>query len=287
MIFIDRSKAKKPEILEKDSNIEHEKAHKHYVTDGKEKAFDHKLFKKPEVKEALIKLFNGKCAYCESKINKTAPIDKEHFRPKTSIKNKETGNSIRGYYWLAADWDNLLSACAHCNRTGTHETDLGEKFVSGKLDYFPLFDESKRASYGNDLKEEEKVRLLINPCIDKPETMIRYNEDGEIFPIEGINIRKEKMVKTSVETFGLHRGDLHKDRREKWKGVQIQIVRIKKAYHNYIKYSDIDFLDTLKEEFELLKIYKSIDNEHLGVVRFVMRQELLELRKILIAIKQK
>ena len=283
MIFINRNKVKKPDILFSDADVEHLDAHKHYVTDKEEKAYDHKLFKDPEVRKALEELFNKKCAYCESKVRKTSSIDKEHFRPKTKVKIDDT-NKIRGYYWLAADWDNLLAACAFCNRTGTHESELKEEFVSGKLDFFPLSNESKRAKYKEDLKEEEKVRLLINPCVDDPEKMIQYTEDGEILPLKTASDFNKKKVKTSVEVFGLQRSELHKDRREKWKEIQIQIARIKKAYKKYIQYSDDDFLEQINEEFLVLKDLRSADKEHLAVVRFVIRQELREIRKILVAI---
>ncbi|RED48807.1 hypothetical protein [Seonamhaeicola aphaedonensis] len=164
--------------------------------------------------------------------------------------------------------------------------DIEEKFISGKLDYFPLSNDDKRATYGNDLDDEEKVRLLINPCIDKPESIIGYNDDGEILPKPDITDKEEKMVQKSVKIFGLQRSELHKSRREKWKDIQVQIERIKRAYKNYIKHSDPDFLTDCQREFEALKNYKSKDKEHLGVVRFVIRQELSELRKILIAIQE-
>ncbi len=287
MIYINRNKVTRPDVLTNDADTEHQLAHRYYVTDGETKAFDHKLFKKLEVKKALEILFNDKCAYCESDVITTSAIDKEHFRPKTSIKNKISKTSTRGYYWLAADWDNLLLACAHCNRTGTHETIDDEEFVSGKLDYFPLSDESRRAVYGDDLIEEEKVRLLINPCIENPELLIEYNSDGEILPLASVSRREEKMVETSVMTYGLNRSTLHKKRRERWKTVQFQIERIKNAYEDYLETSNKKYLDRLIKEFSVLKECKTSDKEYLGVSRFVIRQELSELRKILIAIKNK
>jgi uncharacterized protein (TIGR02646 family) len=287
MIYIDRDKVEKPEDLKKEANTEHEAAHKHYVTDGETTAYKHTLFKKNEVKKALEKLFNGKCAYCESDVVTTSAIDKEHFRPKTSVKNKETKVSIRGYYWLAAEWDNLLLACAQCNRTGTHETIDNMEFVSGKLNYFPISDEAKRAVCRGDLIEEEKVRLLLNPCIDKPALFIQYNIDGEILPLAGISDRKENMVKTSVITYGLNRSTLHKNRREKWMSIESQILIIKEIYEDYIETPLPKYLKRLKREFENLKKYKSTDKEYLGVVRFVIRKELSELREMMIALKDK
>lgn len=287
MIHINRDRVKKPEILEQNADVEHTDAHTYYTVDNNEKAYNHTLFKNEEVKKALEQLFNGKCAYCESKVMKTSAIDKEHFRPKTSVKNKANKTTIRGYYWLAADWDNLFLACPHCNRTGTHETIDGEEFVSGKLDYFPLSDEKSRVGYGQALEREEKVRLLINPCIENPEKIIQYNEDGEILPLLNISGRQEAMVKESVEIFGLQRSQLHKDRKEKWLVTQSHIIRIKEYYKDFLRHKDAEYLDRLRRELDELNKSIADDKEHLGVSRFVIRTELLELKEIISGLEEK
>lgn len=66
----------------------------------------------PQVKDALIKMFHGKCAYCESKIRTVAYGDIEHFFPKSL------------YPDLTFIWKNLLLACSICNNA-THK---GTKF---------------------------------------------------------------------------------------------------------------------------------------------------------------
>jgi uncharacterized protein (TIGR02646 family) len=60
-------------------------------------------YNKKEVKDALIKMFNGKCAYCESKITTVAYGEIEHFFPKSL------------YPDLTFVWKNLLLACSICN----------------------------------------------------------------------------------------------------------------------------------------------------------------------------
>ena len=65
------------------------------------------------VRRVLEKLFEQKCAYCETKIGVNADWDVEHYRPKGRV----TENTAHpGYYWLAYDWDNLLPSCAFCNQ---------------------------------------------------------------------------------------------------------------------------------------------------------------------------
>lgn len=87
-----------------------------------------------------------------------------------------------GYYWLANDWDNLLLSCQHCNQKRQHNLYNEEVLKShGKLDQFPLSDESKRAtSHLNPLNKEEEVRLLLHPCKDKPEEHFKYEKNEAV-----------------------------------------------------------------------------------------------------------
>lgn len=56
-----------------------------------------------DIKETLLKMFHGRCAYCESKYEHVDFGDIEHFRPKER------------YQLLAVKWTNLLLACPRCN----------------------------------------------------------------------------------------------------------------------------------------------------------------------------
>src|SRR5258705_11060485 len=125
----------------------------------KEIAIDSALYKR--FMKFLIKLFQGKCAYCESKIVVNQPGDVEHFRPKgrvvdenfrpIKIRHKKKGEMNHpGYYWLAYEWNNLFPSCIVCNRfrkSGpsaepvVNRADAG----AGKADPFPLEDEALRA----------------------------------------------------------------------------------------------------------------------------------------------
>jgi uncharacterized protein (TIGR02646 family) len=58
-----------------------------------------------EIKAALVGMFHGKCAYCESAICHVDYGHIEHFRPK----------ALPAYFELAVEWENLLLACGRCN----------------------------------------------------------------------------------------------------------------------------------------------------------------------------
>jgi HNH endonuclease len=60
-------------------------------------------YRHAKVKDALVKMFHGKCAYCESKITTVTYGAIEHFFPKSV------------YVELTYEWNNLLLSCDLCN----------------------------------------------------------------------------------------------------------------------------------------------------------------------------
>ena len=133
---------------------------------GQLKAMKFAVYGQDGVKSALHALFHGKCAYCESFFDATAPVDVEHFRPKGRLSED---SMHPGYWWLAADWDNLLPSCIDCNRRRrqTRATLDGAPMAesSGKQDLFPM-DGAYIASHDVDIAAERP--LLLNPCRDDP-----------------------------------------------------------------------------------------------------------------------
>ncbi len=173
------------------------------------------VYNNSNVVEALKQVFRNKCAYCESCFDAVAPQDIEHFRPKGEV---DTGTSILrpGYYWLAANWDNLLLSCIFCNRSQKHETPgVDGKVKMGKLTQFPLSDENHRVRHHDeDLAQEEPYRLLLNPCLDSDtEQHLRFTEDGLIKPAKIAGAASAK-AETSIRVFALQRKGLVDARKE-------------------------------------------------------------------------
>lgn len=69
----------------------------------REKKQAQKKYRHPEIREALIRLFRGKCCYCEGKINHVDWGHIEHFRPQSRFPE------------FTFEWSNLLLACSVCN----------------------------------------------------------------------------------------------------------------------------------------------------------------------------
>lgn len=112
--------------------------------------FDSAIYGHTDVKQELIALQHGKCAYCEGKILAFSSGDTEHYRPKGYSKQGAETKPIRpGYYWLAFEWSNLHFACEKCNR-------------AHKGNVFPLRDPATRArSPADDLSLENP--MLLDP----------------------------------------------------------------------------------------------------------------------------
>ena len=246
---VDRNKVSEPGILKspfttnpKVSELERSKL---YYVDQQGKKPSFKRYKEPAVKAALRELFHGKCAYCEGYFENIHPVDVEHYRPKGSVSNSEH----EGYWWLAADWENLLPSCIDCNRNRKQEildvsnfnteTLYGEDYLKdldkegklkmGKKDSFPLMDGSPYAQFDADPDEQKKSlnkeqRLLLDPTRDVPDDHISFymheqmdvsNQKKEIWSIVLPVYREGKVSKkglTSSLIYGLNRLGLVKSR---------------------------------------------------------------------------
>ena len=115
---------------------------------------------------ALGRLFLGKCAFCESKVDLSANGILDHLRPKWATRGLGREYSPDHYWWLAYVWDNLYLACPVCNK---HR---GQRFpVKGKR------------INGPDEHPSAEEPLLLDPCQDAPEEHLRFEESGVVSPL--------------------------------------------------------------------------------------------------------
>lgn len=203
------------------------------LTDKKGPSFS--VYRNAALKEILKSITHGKCAYCEVDFLSNSRADVEHFRPKGAINefsNEQDEKLIYpGYYWLAADWDNLLWSCQLCNR----KNKLGEALTPdqvksiGKKNRFPVDPPEKRIRDHNDqISEEYQSALLIHPYFDNPEKHLRYFLDkekrsfGVVTPVLVENDQPDPKAKASIPTFALNRTDLVAKRAEE--GITLQFL---------------------------------------------------------------
>lgn len=208
-----------------------------------DKSFDFKRYKEEVVCIELDRLFHGKCAYCESNYSAVDSRDIEHFRPKGGGK----GVALHmGYWWLAAEWNNLLISCPACNqyrmqtvyRLGMTREEIEAERKKSPLDgrgkgcEFPLTDETKRAIKESDILNLEDP-LLINPTLKNPskhlEWIFDWNKAETIWESEtlithvvpkAVNGVPDPYGVASITIYGLDRLDLFKAR-----VVQLRLVQ--------------------------------------------------------------
>lgn len=131
-------------------------------------------YRHPQIKKTLVRVFHGKCAYCESRITHADFGHIEHFHPKAGS---------RGDRRLTFEWKNLLLACGVCNGAGFKGTQ------------FPA---------------PEEGGPLVNPCDEEPSEHFAFEYESQLglASVWGITQRGE----TTERILGLNRTDLRQYR---------------------------------------------------------------------------
>lgn len=227
----------------RDGKTELERARAHYRKRGTHGAsgvpFAFNAYKASAVKEALDLLFHGKCAYCETFYSASAPVDVEHFRPKSAVLDDP---SHPGYWWLAAHWDNLLPSCIDCNRTRQQDTVRAgqdpacmassyraRRVLAGKGCHFPLMPGSQRLQAESLPHESTEQPLLLNPCEDDPTRHLQFV--GASAPVSSLVVARRGSLRgeASIAIFGLNRLGLVQERTRVLRQLQLmgdQVLRL-------------------------------------------------------------
>lgn len=198
--------------------------HKAKASGTAAKPVEFKAYGLPEVREALRTLFHGKCAYCESRFDATQPVDVEHYRPKSAVAEDRTHP---GYYWLAADWANLLPSCIDCNRVRNQDdaTRQGQPGKSGKGTYFPLQVEAKRVRQAGSVAREQP--LLLNPCKDTPARFLDFLDKAVVRAKKTKKALAARRAEASIKIYGLNRTGLVTARLETLRLLEGWIIAVK------------------------------------------------------------
>jgi hypothetical protein len=227
------------------------------------KTYPFARYKEHEVCLELDKLFKRKCAYCETKYEAAAARDVEHFRPKGSVAKAPRHP---GYWWLAAEWTNLLPSCPACNRRRGHieyqpgmtleEIELAEqarpKRTFGKGDTFPVRGDNWVTSEADDLLAEDP--LLINPCVRDPQKHLEwvFGYDRQFAPWDASQVLplvrprqlpaggEDPYGATSIAVYGLNRVGVFRSRMEHVNLVQKSCQTFAKSFIALASIPDAD-----------------------------------------------
>ncbi len=261
MIFIDRNQLIEPPVLSDRGEKELEKARQVFETSGRKGGyarFQFRLHRHPDVRKTLVQLFNGKCAYCESRVDEKMGSDVEHFRPKKGCIDDKGTLFPHHYWWLALSWSNLYLACVACNRA--------------KKNRFPILGERASVDDMETLVErlyQIEQPLLLDPCRrdDEPEAHFVYSSDGRI------NSDTER-GRVTIETCALNRRSLVAARLDRLKQVEAIMSTSRTAIDNA---SDEERPELIRQLIEVVKTSTTDDSPYAGMCRQLTRHFLDEM----------
>ena len=151
--------------------------------------FNEKVWRMLDLRQALLKVFSGCCAFCESPLSPGERNKVGLFRPRERAMQLDGTVSVEHYWWLAYRWENLYSICGECS--------------SHKGSRFPVT--GRRAQPHTEVSNESA--MLLDPCAEDPEPQLVFSEKGTV---EGTTDR----ARITVDVFGLNRMSLVKRRRD-------------------------------------------------------------------------
>ena len=235
------------------------------------------------MKDELNRIFHRKCAYCESKYEHLIPIDVEHYRPKSAVLEEDGRLSKPGYYWLGAEWTNLLPSCVGCNRERKQFQRQKDGTVveakSGKGNKFPLAPRSRRGTRPNEHLKETPV--LLNPCIDRPERHLEFTDGGFVRPKNSPEEQSLPKGDVTIKVLGLARAELVEARAAdlgRFLGEMKVVCRSKLRLR--LNPDDATSQDDLDAAETALKTLAELKRPYLAMVREVMRSFRAVLRAI-------
>jgi hypothetical protein len=162
----------------------------------------------PSLKPALLKLFRGKCPYCEQKLPADL-LELSFFRPPERACQR-IGAAPDGsdhYFWLGWWWPNLYLACPACMRA----KDALFPTAGSRVDLTVCTDTSHL--YDLCWLAACEQPLLVDPCRQNPNRQLEFREDGTVWP------RLNSLTgRVTIDTFSLNRAELCQARRQHIRG---------------------------------------------------------------------
>ena len=193
----------------------------------------------------LRKLSYGKCWYSEAP-QSGASQDVDHYRPKGRV---DECSSHEGYWWLAFEPKNFRLSSQFCNQFRNNEEDG----TGGKLDHFPLVNESDRATYSTRAILKRELPILLDPCSKSDASLIWIEEDGFPRPtVKPGNINHTRAQK-SIEIYNLRSDSFVKGRRNQVQVARVALEQAKRAFDKIEELLDGTWLDEFENSITILE----------------------------------
>jgi len=250
MINISKSKMQIPpefRLAAEDERANARRYYRHLRSGGR--SFQFEVYRDRGIRDLLNDLFHFKCAYCESSYRAVHPVAIDHFRPKGMIIDGEI-HIRRGYWWLAAEWSNLLPTCIDCNSPRKVINENGILELTGKGNQFPIANRTRRAPHEGDEKHEKSFLLNPSNCriipSDHIEFIFKNNYDPFVQPVLKRG-RESTIGRESIRVYGLNRRLLVDARRDTAKRIAAQLRSLLRTRTELKKHAT----RTRKAEFDI------------------------------------
>lgn len=139
------------------------------------------------IRAALLELFHGNCAYCETPLRDSYALD--HFRPTVLFPE------------LAYEWSNLYPVCSRCNRH--------------KGANFPVLHRNGAVEPWSGEADRDLPPALLDPCADDPNRFLAFDPEGTVGIPTGRGGRKDAArSEWTIEVLALNRNELVSARRK-------------------------------------------------------------------------
>ena len=208
MRFVDRSKVPAPAFLTGHKvALMRDRYLKFLSLDPRQRAQtrppDRHLPPDTELDEALVRLFRGKCAFCEGR----GRLLTYRFRPTSEALPLDTNDpeAHLAYGWLADVWQNLYPICAGCRPSQPNQFPVdGPRQPIPTLAEYSRFVASGTADWSLPIEEESR---LLDPCRDRDIT-------SHLVPApDGVLIALSRRGNSTIDVYQLNRPDLIERRR--------------------------------------------------------------------------
>lgn len=140
-------------------------------------------YSRQDVKDALIIMQNGKCAYCEKKMDSEKQVD--HFIPQEEFVIGRNERDQKIYDWNRANvWENLLYSCNECNGAKKKRSPFSNSGVRLILD----------PSHPSEYPEEHIIFITDNYQSSKISVHVRSDSQLGNTTIDALKLTRKKHI---------------------------------------------------------------------------------------------
>ncbi len=223
-------------------------------------------YNQPEVKEALVGMFHGKCAYCESQIRIVDYGDIEHFYPKSE------------YTDFTFEWTNLLLSCKICNNS-KHK---GTKFPLNANHKPLLIDPTdKQTDIFEHLKltwDQTTNKACIDGLTDRGKTVVDiFDLNAQRGTRKELIDERSKKVKRMLALLDLATSETIDDANRK-KAINLlkELCNIEETYLAFALFYILPFLAHECQDLEAINLLKKVGQRSPSYSQFARINQLLD-----------